>query len=404
MTSVGLRIVVDPSGTVVSATAVDGFANAFAAAEAQAMNWRYRPFTKDGKTIAATFRDVVSVYPPELQIARQIQFPEVTDASRIRIRLTRSACFGACPAYSVDITDDGLVTYDGVASVAVSGRYWGRIPRAAVMELIAEFRRADFFSLQDEYIAPITDTPFYASSLIIDGHGKTVVDYEGLMVGMPEAMVQVESAIDRFAGTEKFVKGTPETIETLRKAGFDFSSPQAGVYLADALEIDSQVYARSLIEAGAPLDGRTTRQQLPFPQLIAAGSPEKDATARLLVETAIARGSYQDRTNAVWLAVGLDDAGLLRRLIAKGADIKTTFADYPWITPLSNARSDSVARVLLSAGLDPSRMKPSPLLVTESEDVALVLAGSGLIGETRTALIARAREKGWTRLLAKLGA
>lgn len=36
--------------------------------------------------------------------------------------------------------------------------------------------------------------------------------------------------------------------------------------------------------------------------------------------------------------------------------------------------------------------------------MALVLAGRGLSDKTRTALVARAREKGWTRLLARLGA
>jgi hypothetical protein len=334
----------------------------------------------------------------------QAPFPKVSEASKVHIQLERSFCYGGCPAYVVDVAEDGSVTYEGTSSVAVSGRFQDRITPAAVATLVDKFDRANFFSLKNEYTASFPDGVSYRISLTVDGRTKTVTDYEGRTVGMPKAVTELEDAIDRIAETDKFVKGTPETMETLRKAGFNFSSPKAGVYLADALEIGSYDYARSLIKAGAPLDGRTTRQQLPFPQLIGAGSPEADATARLLVETAIARGSYQDRTNALWLAVDLDDVDLLRRLIAKGADTKITFGDIPWITLLSNARSASVARVLLSAGLDPSQMHPSPLMVTDSEDVALVLAGARLSDETRGALIARAREKGWTRLLAKLGA
>jgi hypothetical protein len=334
----------------------------------------------------------------------QAPFPKVLEASKVRIQLERSWCYGGCPAYVVDVTEDGSVTYEGTSLVAVSGQFQDRIAPTAVAALVGLFDRADFFSLRDEYSASFPDGVAYTISLTVDGRTKTVRDYEGQTVGMPAIVTELEDAIDRTAGTAKFVKGTPETIEVLRKAGFNFSSPQAGVYLADALEIGSYGYARELIEAGAPLDGRTTRQQLPFPQLIGAGSPEADATARLLAETAIARGAYQDRTNAIWLAVRLDDASLLRRLIARGADIRITFAEYPWITPLSDARSVSMARALLAAGLDPSQMRPSPLMVTESEDVALMLAGRGLSGEIRTALIARAREKGWTRLLAQLGA
>lgn len=333
----------------------------------------------------------------------QSPFPKVSEASKVHIQLARSWCYGGCPAYVVDVTEDGSVIYEGTSSVAVSGRFQDRIPPTAVAALVGLFDRAGFFSLRDEYSASFPDGVAYTISLTVDGRTKTVRDYEGQTVGMPAIVTELQDAIDRTAGTAKFVKGAPETIEVLRKAGFNFSSPQAGVYLADALDIGSYAYARELIEAGAPLDGRTTRQQLPFPQLIGAGSPEANATARLLAETAIARGSYQDRTNAVWLAVRLDDARLLRRLIDKGADIRITSAEYPWITPLSDARSASMARALLAAGLDPNQMRPSPLMVTESEEVALVLASKGMRDEIRTALIVRAREEGWNRLLAKLG-
>lgn len=205
----------------------------------------------------------------------QAPFPKVSEASKVDIRLVRSACFGWCPAYVVEIAGDGSVTYEGFSSVAVSGRFEDRIAPAEVAALVGMFERANFFSLKDEYAAEITDSPFYSISLTIDGRTKTVTDYVGKMVGMPAAVTELEDAIDRAAGTAKFAKGTPETIEMLRKAGFDFSSPQAGVYLADALEIDSQAYARSLIEAGAPLDGRTTRNQQSFVGLMNGSRPEE---------------------------------------------------------------------------------------------------------------------------------
>lgn len=108
--------------------------------------------------------------------------------------------------------------------------------------------------------------------------------------------------------------------------------------------------------------------------------------------------------------MGLDDAGLLRRLIAKGADVRTTFLGYPWISLLSNAQSGSVVRVLLSAGVDPNGAMPRspPLLSVGSEDASLALLQGGADPDVRSpegvSIRDRAREEGWTRLLAKLGA
>ena len=60
----------------------------------------------------------------------QAPFPKVSEASKVEIRLMRGVCFGWCPAYVVDITGDGSVTYEGFSSVAVSGRFQDRIAPA----------------------------------------------------------------------------------------------------------------------------------------------------------------------------------------------------------------------------------------------------------------------------------
>ena len=109
---------------------------------------------------------------------------------------------------------------------------------------------------------------------------------------------------------------------------------------------------------------------------------------------------------ALVLAARLGDAALVRRLIALGVDPVVEESQIGPYTALHTASSAAIARTLLKAGIDPDvsgRFAPKAVLVTESEDVALVLASRELSGETRTALIERARKKGWTRLLAKLG-
>lgn len=340
----------------------------------------------------------------------QAPFPKVSEASKVEIRLTRGACFGWCPAYVVDITGDGSVTYEGFSSVAVSGQFQDRIAPAEVAALVGMFERADFFSLKDEYIADVTDSPFYSVSLTVDGRTKKVMDYVGKMAGMPVAVTELEDAIDRTAGTAKFVKGTPQTIPMLRRTGFDFTSDKAATFLADALEIQNYGYASDLILAGVPLNGRTSRQKLPafellFP-LATSSRSDLERTSLLFSEAAAERGTRQDRSVALVIAARRDDAGLVRRLVALGVDPVVEESGAGPYTALHTAASARVARILLRAGIDPDFTSPmirKAILVTDSEDVALVLAGAGLSNETRSALVVRAREKGWTRLLAKLG-
>ncbi|WP_395675079.1 DUF6438 domain-containing protein [Inquilinus sp.] len=341
----------------------------------------------------------------------QAPFPKVSEASKVEIRLARGVCFGWCPAYTVDIAGDGSVTYQGLSSVAVSGRFQERVAPAEVTALVGMFERAGFFSLKDEYIGEITDSPVYSVSLTIDSRTKKVTDYVGKMAGMPDVVTDIEDAIDRTAGTDKFVKGTAETIPALRRSGFDVTSDQAATFLADALEIQNYAYASDLILAGVPLNGHTSRLkqqafELLFPTVPPATS-DLERTLLLFSRAAAERGTRQDRSRALVLAARLGDAALVRRLIALGVDPTVEESRIGPYTALHTASSAAIARMLLRAGIDPEvsgQYAPKAVLVTDSEEVALVLAGRGLSDETRTALIARARQKGWARLLARLGA
>jgi hypothetical protein len=131
-------------------------------------------------------------------------FPS-TRGKPVVISLERTACFGRCPIYRVEIRGDGLVTYQGERFVAVTGRRTRRISPAAVRRLMAQFQAANFFALRDEYRAGMTDMPSRIVTLQIGGRGKRVVDYVGEEVGMPHSVTELEQAIDRVAGTAAWV-------------------------------------------------------------------------------------------------------------------------------------------------------------------------------------------------------
>jgi hypothetical protein len=133
--------------------------------------------------------------------------PVQTSASEgpVMITLSRSVCFGFCPAYRVTINGDGEVVYHGERFVNVTGEQRAHIPRADVERLLARFDDVGFNGLRDEYRAHVTDLPTYAITLERNGVRKRVVDYGGISAGMPRAVRELQDEIDRVANTGRWV-------------------------------------------------------------------------------------------------------------------------------------------------------------------------------------------------------
>src|SRR5579884_2657406 len=207
MQGIELHIVVNPDGTVASAT-VAGQSSVFdEEAVSKGRQLRYKPFERDGHPIAAEFSESVRVLPPEKLPIEHTPFPEVRDSSSVVIELERTTCFGTCPDYKLRISEDGTVEFNGRGFVAVSGQHRGRISRADFDKLVDSFRKADFYSLARSYHAIITDNPTYRVAISVDGQAKSVTDYAGESIGMPAAVTDLENEIDRLADTAKWITG-----------------------------------------------------------------------------------------------------------------------------------------------------------------------------------------------------
>lgn len=135
------------------------------------------------------------------------EIPPVSNptSSRVEISLTRGVCFGFCPAYTVTISGDGQVRYEGRSFVDAVGERTATIPAEDVTRLLARFDDIGFDQLQQAYRANVSDLPTYTVTLTRNGQTKTVVDYGGPSVGMPRAVRDLEAEIDRVAGTAQWV-------------------------------------------------------------------------------------------------------------------------------------------------------------------------------------------------------
>jgi Domain of unknown function (DUF6438) len=230
--------------------------------------------------------------------------PKAIDQSKVAITLERSACFGPCPVYKVTIHGDGRVIFTTATEpvdqvdevhrrfaqsdgVLLPGTYEDRISAADVAALVEKFQAARFWKLRNAYRTPVTDSPTYVVTFDTGKSRKTVIDYVGGQSGMPHSVTELEEAVDRVAGTDRWVRGTPGLLPWLERTGFDFHSGKAAeLAVSAAFGEGAEETVVGLIDRGVPLDGNA----------VASGSwsasaivPAKSAGI-LITESSIKRG------------------------------------------------------------------------------------------------------------------
>ena len=130
------------------------------------------------------------------------------DFSHVTITMTMDGthCFcmnqpgsevSCCPEYSVSVNENGTVIYNGLRGAKVRGEKVHSISVSAVRDLVADFFRIDFFTLQDRY--EIKKLPngnsetidhAYASTISIDIDGKKKSVY--IFYGAPDELIDLQ--------------------------------------------------------------------------------------------------------------------------------------------------------------------------------------------------------------------
>lgn len=128
--------------------------------------------------------------------------------------LQRSACFGTCPIYTVEVHANGRIDYHGEAHVKRRGYATGWIGHDRMMELRRAFETAGYRALVDAYMAPNTiDVPTvtisYEGKTIVHEHGITVVESGVFAASGPYVLYELEDQVDALVDIEQWI-GTDE--------------------------------------------------------------------------------------------------------------------------------------------------------------------------------------------------
>jgi hypothetical protein len=230
----------------------------------------------------------------------------------------------------VVIHGDGKVEFHGKHYVAIPGDYQARIAPEAASRLLERFRAAGFFALKDTYRAGVTDNPTYCLELVVGPRKKTIVDYVGTWVGMPESITELEDAVDEAAGTDRWVTTGPGTVGVMQEAGIAPNSEQAGEILVYAVKEGKAGAVRSLLIAGAPVSIRKANQDSTSLLTIASfvrGRESQREVFEVLLENAEVRADKAGMQDALGRVAGDGNVEVARMLIGAGADPTQLFFD-----------------------------------------------------------------------------
>lgn len=411
---VSILVTIGVDGTVLEAKALDdsGYHLDPAPALAVVRAWRFRPQRFDSAPVEAVGNVQVAYATPEVA-PTAVSFPAV-DADKAVVTMTRGACFGTCPAYTVSVSGAGLVrfstedeTVPGASEVHRryngSGVLWPGVHTAKIDPTIARglidrLRQIGFLGLKNEYSCPVTDQSATQLTFAAPGVKKTVVDYVGECVGMPHTVTALEDEVDRVAGTARYVSGTPETLTLLEKDGFDPRST-AGAELAAALalragltsNLDAATSAliELLLDRGVRLDTTIKRPML------WGGGDNRPGSRIVLGDWLLSR------------AIEARNAKLFGKLADRGVLARARPAALTEMLHRGAACSPEIGRALVKAGAEPRRPLAEGSALTavrksygpcegRSEDEVAAMASAlldlGVSSEARDDL-------GWTALM-----
>jgi hypothetical protein len=92
------------------------------------------------------------------------------------ISISKSVCFGVCPAYSAQIFKDGTLIYEGIKDVENIGKFKGKVSLNELNSTIEEVSNIGFFSLDAVYDNKnVTDLPTTVTYVNYQGKAKKVV-------------------------------------------------------------------------------------------------------------------------------------------------------------------------------------------------------------------------------------
>ena len=118
-----------------------------------------------------------------------------------KIVLSKGACFGECPVYTLTIYNTGLMKFNGVRFTKMDGKHEKKLSEEAYIALVKNFDDVDLWKYDDVYDMQIADLPTTSISYSSKEKTKSVKG----KADRPEKILELENALISF----DFTVGAP---------------------------------------------------------------------------------------------------------------------------------------------------------------------------------------------------
>jgi TonB family protein len=369
--TVRLTLQVNANGTVARVVQASGHPLLSPAAIEAARQCSYRPFEIDGipsnVLVEATVSFSLSPGPP----SPRIPFPAIADLSLLVVEYGNGFI-------SLRVSGSGLVEYTGVDDVVVEGKHLTHIRPEEVQELVDAFRRADFFSLRDDYSVGATDVGRTTTSIQVSSLKKAVSDD---WVRVPPVLKAVQDAVLKFSHSDQWVRGNADTVRSLlaetpdpglRREVLSNVLPRAALYGDTAI-------VREILGHGVDLERRSSWNGTALMHAAERGSP--DMVSALLEAGANIHARDKEGRGALIFGAGSGTALVVELLLGAGAkgDEKDKYGDSALMAAAATGNPECV-RLLLKHGAQVNgrnKRRQSALLSATAADDGFAIGESG---------------------------
>lgn len=142
-----------------------------------------------GKQAVVTVRQKSTGVSESLSLDISKSIPTPTTSAKLVAAFKRTSCFGRCPAYSLELYDDGTATWNGLLYTSPIGKKTAKAPANALAKLEEQATAGRFFSMNDRYPKDdIVDAPSTVIYLNMNGQAHQVVS----ILGAPDGFKKLE--------------------------------------------------------------------------------------------------------------------------------------------------------------------------------------------------------------------
>jgi len=120
------------------------------------------------------------------------------DKDIVVFSLKNSACFGTCPVYKMEITNEGYATIKGTAHMDKIGVYGKQISANKLSELREKFAESNFQQFPDRYPSQIADLP---TNTVGYHNGSAYREVAG-KEERPEELMRLQFLLERIADSD----------------------------------------------------------------------------------------------------------------------------------------------------------------------------------------------------------